>query len=90
MASSQQGRRSAFRGRDRVVAGCAGGSAATARTEASLTEAAPCAVNVGLNQSNWMAAIASGLTMPLILVAQPAARSAGAAPLTTAKSGDLG
>jgi hypothetical protein len=43
-----------------------------------------------LNQSNWMAAIASGLTMPLILVAQPAARSAGAAPLTTAKSGDLG
>jgi hypothetical protein len=71
-----------------VIAGSAGGSAATARTEASLTEAAPCAANVGLNESNWMAAIASGLTMPLILVAQPA--SAGAAPLTTAKSGGLG
>ena len=33
---------------------------------------APSAANVGLNQDNWMTAVAAGLTMPLIMVARPA------------------
>ena len=72
MAGSPQGRRSVAPGEGtRMIAGCAGGSTATAGRRP--TGPRPSAANVGLNKGNQMTAVASDLTMPLLLVAQPAA-----------------
>ena len=63
-------------------------SETTAGREANMT-ARPWAARVGRKERDWMTA-AAGFVLPLILVAEPAAPRPAAAPLTLARSGDLG